>query len=318
MVFVPCCNSVQLDNIYPIKSMGYFVSIIIPAYNAGGTLARTCASVALQSYSHWECLIVDDGSTDSTKAIALEYAQTDSRFRYIYKKNQGVSEARNHGIGAAQGTLLAFLDADDLWLTHTLDALVAPFKDRAGLGLTWGNAERFTEHGKIKPVAWKNYHATGVPWYDMLVHDFMPIGSFCMHKDALPAPPYFDATITHGEDRDFLLRVLKNTPTIRVAETVLFIRQHASSASTKAEQAIESEIRSMQKHLEDKDIPAAVRKRALSALAFRCAIIAGFTGRDWLCALGWYFLALLRAPFNSNNYLLVLRKIRMTFFPPPR
>ena len=295
----------------------YLVSIIIPAYNAEKTLAHTCASVARQRYPHWECLIVDDGSTDGTKAIALDIAGADSRFRYIYQENQGVSAARNCGIEVSCGALLAFLDADDLWLDHTLALFVKPFQKQAGLDCAWGGAERFMENGDIKPVAWKNYHSTGVAWYDMLVHDFLPMGSFCLRREALPLFPCFDATITHGEDRDFLLRALKGATTAAVAETLLLVRLHGASASSKAEQAIASEIRSMQKHLDDPDIPPAIRRRATSSLAFRCAIIAGFTGGDWLCALRWYVCAVFRDPCNVNNYLLVLRKIWMTVFPSP-
>ena len=293
------------------------VSIIIPAFNAEKTLAQTCASVACQRYPHWECLIVDDGSTDGTRAIALDCAGTDGRFRYIYQENQGVSAARNSGIEASRGALLAFLDADDLWLSHALEILVAPFQKQSNLDVAWGGLERFTENGVIKPVAWKNYHQTGVPWHDLLVHYSLQIGSCCFSRKALPPLLCFDSSITHGEDRDFLLRVLKGATTATVAETVVLIRLRDDSASSKAEQAIVSEIRSMQKHLADPDIPPAIRRRATSSLAFRCAIIAGFTGGNWLCALRWYARAVFRDPCNCNNYLLVLRKAWMMAFPSP-
>ncbi|MEG6548835.1 glycosyltransferase family 2 protein [Desulfocurvibacter africanus] len=290
-------------------------SIIIPAYNAEKTLAVTCASVAGQNYTDWECIIVDDGSTDGTRSVALELSANDTRFRYIHQENQGVSAARNRGIQNSRGGLLAFLDADDLWLPHTLAALVAPFRKNLGLDFTWGTSERFSENGEIKPIMWKNYHSTGIPWYDILVHDFLPMGSFCVCRKALPPPPYFDASFTHGEDRDFLLRVLKDAATAAVGETVLLIRLRTNSASANAGQAIESELRSMQKYFQDPDIPPAVLRRAQSSLAFRCAVIAGFTGRDWHCALRWYLRAVFRDPFNYNNYLLVLRKLWMTIFP---
>ncbi|CAK7051973.1 MAG: Undecaprenyl-phosphate 4-deoxy-4-formamido-L-arabinose transferase [Desulfovibrio sp.] len=291
------------------------LSIIIPAYNAERTLAATCASVAHQEFADWECIIVDDGSTDETRAIARALAKNDSRFRYIYQENKGVSVARNCGIENSRGELLAFLDADDLWLPHALATLIAPFRDKPDLDFSWGTAERFSEHGEIKPIIWKNFHSTGTPWLDMLVHDFLPMGSFCVSRNALPLPPYFDASLTHGEDRDFLLRVLKGAATATVDETVLLIRLHASGASAKADQAIESELLAMQKHFQDPDVPAAVLRRAQSSLAFRCAVIAGFTGRDWRCALQWYVRAVLCDPFNCNNYLLVLRKLWLTVFP---
>ena len=292
------------------------ISIVIPAYNASKTLMHTCNSIANQKYTHWECIIVDDGSTDETKEVALNFVCADTRFQYIYQNNQGVSAARNNGIQSARGSLLAFLDADDLWLPNALNTFVASFNKQPDLDLAWGLAERFTEDGQIKPIAWKNYHTTGVPWYDMLVHDFMPIGSFCMCRNALPSPPYFDTTITHGEDRDFLLRVLKGATTSATTETILLIRQHTNSVSTQARQSLESELRCMQKHLQDADIPATIRKRAKSALAFRCAVIACFVGRDWYNGLRWYLRAVRYDPFNYNNYWLILRKIKMAICPP--
>jgi len=292
------------------------VSIVVPAYNASRTLAHTCNSIANQEYPHWECLIVDDGSTDETKEIALNFVRTDPRFQYTYQNNQGVSTARNNGIQAARGTLLTFLDADDLWVPRALNTFAASFSKQPDLDLIWGLAERFTEHGLIKPVVWKNYYPTGVAWYDMLVHDFMPIGSFCMRRNALSSSPFFDTTITHGEDRDFLLRALKGAKTTAISEVVLLIRQHTNGASSQAEQSLESELRCMQKHFQDPDIPATILKRAQSSLAFRCAVIACFVGRDWRSGLRWYLRAVRRDPFNYNNYLLIFRKIRMAALAP--
>ena len=73
----------------------------------------------------------------------------------------------------------------------------------------------------------------------------------------------------------------------------------------------------MRRHLDDPDLPAVIRKRAVSALAFRCAVIAGFVARDWLSAMSWYAKAVLRDPCNINNYLLPLHKLRLYLFPPP-
>jgi glycosyltransferase involved in cell wall biosynthesis len=91
------------------------VTVIVPAFNAEATLAETLESVAAQSYSNWECLIVDDGSTDGTPALAAAYCARDSRFRLLRKPNGGVASARNRGLGEAAGAFAAPLDADDIW-----------------------------------------------------------------------------------------------------------------------------------------------------------------------------------------------------------
>jgi glycosyltransferase involved in cell wall biosynthesis len=95
------------------------VSIVTPAYNAGKYLSATLDSVLAQTYTHWELILVNDGSTDNTEAI-IEPFLSDSRIRHVYQVNAGVSSARNKGIRMAKGDVIAFLDADDAWLPDNL------------------------------------------------------------------------------------------------------------------------------------------------------------------------------------------------------
>ncbi|UQD56150.1 glycosyltransferase family 2 protein [Flavobacterium sp. K5-23] len=90
------------------------VSVIIPCYNQGNFLNETLESVYKQTYSDWECIIVDDGSIDNTMEIAQSWVSNDKRFKYYNKENGGVSSARNYGIELAQGEFLQFLDSDDI------------------------------------------------------------------------------------------------------------------------------------------------------------------------------------------------------------
>jgi glycosyltransferase involved in cell wall biosynthesis len=87
------------------------VSVIIPCFNQGHFLATAIESVLQQTYPLVEVLVIDDGSQDTTQAIAARYASV----RYFYQPNQGLAAARNTGLGRSQGTYLLFLDADD-WL----------------------------------------------------------------------------------------------------------------------------------------------------------------------------------------------------------
>ena len=89
------------------------VSVIVPVYNAEKWLRDALASLQAQSYSDFEVILVDDGSTDTSSSICREFCGMDSRFRLISQKNAGVSAARNAGIDDAHGEWLAFLDADD-------------------------------------------------------------------------------------------------------------------------------------------------------------------------------------------------------------
>ncbi|MEP4079124.1 glycosyltransferase family 2 protein [Haloferula sp.] len=94
--------------------------MIVPAFNAGPDLACALQSVLAQTESNWECLVVDDGSTDGTTALVRDFEARDSRFRLIVQENQGVGAARNEGINQARGEFVAPLDADDLWHSEKL------------------------------------------------------------------------------------------------------------------------------------------------------------------------------------------------------
>ena len=92
------------------------VSIIVPVYNAEGTLTRCIDSILNQEYNDFELLLIDDGSQDSSGAICDSYASADSRVRVVHKANSGVSDSRNLALDMARGTYLQFLDSDD-WIT---------------------------------------------------------------------------------------------------------------------------------------------------------------------------------------------------------
>lgn len=91
------------------------ISIIVPVYNMQTYLRECLDSIRLQTFSDWECILVDDGSTDSSPAICDEYASSDSRFKAIHKPNGGLSDARNAGLKIAQGDIIGFVDSDD-WI----------------------------------------------------------------------------------------------------------------------------------------------------------------------------------------------------------
>ena len=100
------------------------ISVVIPAYNAEQFLDETLESVLSQTYENWECIIVNDGSTDNTESIAKKWCEKDARFRYFYKENSGASDTRNLGIKKARGEYIAFLDADDILTSDSLEVRI--------------------------------------------------------------------------------------------------------------------------------------------------------------------------------------------------
>lgn len=90
------------------------ISTIIPCYNQSEYLESACDSILAQKHSDWEVLIINDGSTDLTEKIAKEICNKDDRFKYFYKKNGGLSSARNYGLDRVNGDYIQFLDCDDI------------------------------------------------------------------------------------------------------------------------------------------------------------------------------------------------------------
>jgi CelD/BcsL family acetyltransferase involved in cellulose biosynthesis len=101
------------------------VSIVMPTFNRADTIARAIASIQAQTHANWELVVVDDGSTDDTVA---RVRGLDPRVHVLRQDNQGVTAARNTGLGAVNGDLVAFLDSDDEWLPHHLALATAFFR----------------------------------------------------------------------------------------------------------------------------------------------------------------------------------------------
>lgn len=113
-------------------------SIVVPSYNATATLADTLRSLLAQTFGDFEVLVIDDGSTDGTLALAESFS--DPRIRIVSQANRGLAGARNSGIHHARGAFIGFCDADDLWLPEKLERHVAHLRSRPQVGLSYAGS----------------------------------------------------------------------------------------------------------------------------------------------------------------------------------
>jgi glycosyltransferase involved in cell wall biosynthesis len=127
------------------------VSVIIPAYNAAVFIRDTIQSVLDQTYTNWEMLVVNDGSTDQTAAICGEF--TDTRIKLIQQHNTGVARARNNGLARSAGEYVVFLDADDIMTPEFLAARVEVLHKQETFGFVGGMIELFPDKTEIKSAA---------------------------------------------------------------------------------------------------------------------------------------------------------------------
>lgn len=128
--------------------MNPLVSVIIPCYNQDKYLNETLQSVSYQTYPNWECIIVDDGSTDDSARIIASFVAKDPRFVYIYKKNEGVSKARNVGLENANGQFIQFLDADDLLDAQKIERSLQEIKNNKDLQIVVTNFKMISSDSK--------------------------------------------------------------------------------------------------------------------------------------------------------------------------
>lgn len=121
------------------------ISIIVPTYNQVEYIVSTLESVSKQSYEKWECLIIDDGSTDNTEEFVNHIVKKDSRFKYFKKSNGGASSARNYGINLAKGEYIQFLDSDDYLHEDKLIKSIDAFKESKASDIIISNFNMFSD-----------------------------------------------------------------------------------------------------------------------------------------------------------------------------
>lgn len=186
------------------------VSVVIPLYNKEESVFGTIDSVLNQSYSDFELIIVDDGSTDCSKDIATSFV--DTRIRYIYKENGGVSSARNVGIKAANSDWILLLDADDYLLEDGLGHLVAGvMKYPAYRVITHNSLRRFGQ----RENKWRTFDEDRLEAYSSS-RFVIRTGTTLFHKSCFDRCGMFDETLSLYEDYKLFLDIVAKFPILQI------------------------------------------------------------------------------------------------------
>jgi glycosyltransferase involved in cell wall biosynthesis len=119
------------------------ISVIIPCFNYAHLIGETIKSVIDQTYKNWECIIIDDGSTDNTKNVIEEISSIEPRVKYIYQNNSGPTIARNLGLKSAKGNYIQFLDADDILELSKFESQLKKFEEHKNCHVVYGNTSYF-------------------------------------------------------------------------------------------------------------------------------------------------------------------------------
>lgn len=225
------------------------ISVVIPLYNKERSIVTTLESVLAQTYTDYEVIIVDDGSTDRSADIVREYISTlqidDFKFQILTQQNSGVSAARNRGIMEAKGEYVAFLDADDLWTNDYLETVAVLIRDYPGAGLYSVRYKVIndTQLPNVMQVKTDSHEIVrgyvSNPWNTKLR---LFIGSVCVTKERLLKTGLFDVRITHGEDYDLCWRLILDGGLVQDNRCCAFYRMDSENRAMHRYPVIDKQI----------------------------------------------------------------------------
>ena len=200
------------------------ISVVVPCYNQAQYLDECLQSVLDQTYTDWECIIVNDGSPDNTEEIAKNWVEKDARFRYLFKENGGLSSARNAGIEVAEGTWILPLDADDKIGNQYLELAEKEFDK--GYTVIYCNGQKFgTQEGPIKS---KEYSLQNLAFQNVFF-------ATCFYKKTdWKKHGGYDKNMIYGlEDWEFWIRLLQSGGKVyKIPQICFYYRKKEDSLLT--------------------------------------------------------------------------------------
>jgi glycosyltransferase involved in cell wall biosynthesis len=223
------------------------VSVVIPAYNAARFLPEAVESVRKQTTPVHEIIVVDDGSTDETEQVVQSLG---GDIVYIRQANAGVSAARNRGISEATGEVIAFLDADDLWLPRKVENQTRVFLSNPEVALVaTDRAEIDAQGGLLLDSLFKKQglheffsELRGSPIPQALSRlvqvNFIPTSSVMVRKSVLAQVGVFDTAIRYGEDLELWARIASQYALAVLPEVLIRYRQHGNNATQATEKLL--------------------------------------------------------------------------------
>jgi len=191
------------------------ISVIMPAYNAAGTIAAAIDSVISQTYNDWELIVVDDASTDKTASIVAGYSANDNRVKLLsLARNGWMANARNQGIAIATGEYLAFLDSDDIWAKGKLLKQMAFHQEHPVVTLSHTDFDMFSVDGikkrPFKNLIGRNYKKAGDLIPSIYCKNTIGVLTVMVKREQVIAAGCFDISMRGPEDQDLWIRLAEN------------------------------------------------------------------------------------------------------------
>lgn len=270
--------------------MSSLVSVIIPSYNHAPYIEACINSVLAQSHSHYEILVVDDGSTDGSLDILRQFGD---RIALYVQSNRGTQAARNQAISRSSGDYIALLDSDDLWLPDKLDKQLRVFEQDPSLGLVYGQVCRIDQRGQTLGAGRPMGRAPGSPvTEDLLLGCFLPTCTVVFRRACIAKLPNpFDESYVGAADWLLWLRMSQNCSFGYVAEPLALYREHPANTSRamyKRDLGVREDMRVIEEVIQHMPLSAtrlvSLRARAIAHAHLRTML--------WSCQMGQFEQAL--------------------------
>jgi glycosyltransferase involved in cell wall biosynthesis len=300
------------------------VTVVIPTYNYAHFLIETLESALAQTYSNFEIIVVDDGSTDDTRKILDPYWE---RIRYIHQANQGLSAARNTGIRAARGDLIALLDSDDIWHPRKLEIQVDYLRECPENGLfVSDDIARF--YGKSAgsngieepPKSWAVIEsalfskASSLSLEEIVISPPFSSCGVLIRKECFETVGYFDTSLRSCEDRDMWIRIASRYGVVRLQLPLWWYRQHSGSMITFPGLMEDTELRVLRKSFKCIDVlrhRVFLQRKAFSRALYSSAVRYTTSGMQF-CALTRIARSLLMwpLPYRRTEVKFALARLK--------
>jgi len=205
------------------------ISLIIPTYNRENLIGDTLQSVINQSYSNWECIVVDDGSTDSTEQVVNKFINKDARFSYYKRpldRQKGASACRNFGFEKSSGTIINWLDSDDLLVSNHFEIHIETHNS-SGIDCVVSRAKTFELDPEVVSGFWSNVRPNKEPWKDMICGVISwATPTVTWKRNALNSKPFCE-TLQSSQEWFFHTSMLLNNASFKIADVdTIRVRRH--------------------------------------------------------------------------------------------
>jgi glycosyltransferase involved in cell wall biosynthesis len=276
------------------------VSVIIPVFNSAATLRESIDSVLGQTFSDFEVIIVDDGSTDNSRTIISEQAaRFPGRIRYLYQANAGTAAARNAGIKEARGEYVALLDADDLWTPDKLQIQTSFMDDNPQYGFTYTETLVIDAHGTTIGH-WKKRQRTET-FECLYEQNFVYVLTVMIRKSCFDKVGLMDTNLQVSADYDLWLRLARHFSFKNIPLPLAKYRLHAGNISKNLHVRLRDNLALLEKPDISGHLKPSVRRRRRADAYMRFAGLFRGSGEFRNAGL-CYYKACVTHPFVGQGY----------------